>query len=376
MTRVDFFVSVWSIVGCLTLLYLLSGAVGDFRAAVLKRRRAKVLDVLAVVLFESEIEAEAVHKRAGRLSRGALLQVIQTLAVEINGQTRSRLQKLARTRGLERHIRRRGRSRRWRLRIQAAQLQYLIEDPTFDRRVFLNDRHPLVQARAIESLTVDQAAEHVELLVGLLASQETAVRRAARQILVNIGSPVVPALLEQLSEPMVSENDAVTLEILEVAANLPDPRLLQVLTTHSKASQADRRFMAVRALSSGRGTGAEEILIKNLGDGDERVRVAALEGLARLQAFTSVVEVGRLLRDRSWAVRRGAGAALDDLGAPGALVLRCSLNDSDPFARDMARKVLDARAAKSGINTVPVVVTGTESGLGRPRVTLSESVAR
>lgn len=375
MTRVDLFVGVWSIVGGLTLVYLLAGAVGDVRAVLLTRRRSKVLEVLAVVLFESEIEAEAVHQKAGRLSRGALLQVIQTLAVEINGQTRARLQTLARTRGLERHIRRRGRSRRWRLRIQAAQLQYLIEDPGFDRSVFLRDPHPLVQARAIESLTVEQATGHVDLLVELLASEETAVRRAARQTLVNIGSSVVPVLLERLSGSTAVGGDAVTLELLEVAANLPDPRLLQVLTTHSKAQQADRRFMAVRALSTGRGSGAEEILIENLTDDDERVRVAASEGLARLQAFAAVVEVGCLLSDSSWAVRRAAGTALDDLGAPGALVLRCSLSDSDPFARDMARKVLDARAARTGIRTIPVAAGGPESDPVSHRLALPEPVS-
>jgi hypothetical protein len=40
-------------------------------------------------------------------------------------------------------------------------------------------------------------------------------------------------------------------------------------------------------------------------------------------------------------VRQRAGLALKAIGAPGIITLRQALEDPDPFARDMARQVLD-----------------------------------
>ncbi len=75
--------------------------------------------------------------------------------------------------------------------------------------------------------------------------------------------------------------------------------------------------------------------------------MAALEGLDRLGAVAAVATVGRLLRDPSWFVRHAAGSALDNLGAPGHLMLRRYLTELDPFALDMARRVIDAREAQA-----------------------------
>jgi hypothetical protein len=53
-----------------------------------------------------------------------------------------------------------------------------------------------------------------------------------------------------------------------------------------------------------------------------------------------------MLSDPSWSVRRAAGRALDALGAAGHVVLRSHLFDEDRYARDMARQILDAAAAR------------------------------
>jgi HEAT repeat protein len=141
--------------------------------------------------------------------------------------------------------------------------------------------------------------------------------------------------------------------VLEIAANLSDPRLTLALRRHCQDQDPAIRQMAVRALISGRGARAEELLIEALDDSDARVRVAALEGLERLGMTRSVGAIGHCLGDRSWIVRRAAGAALDGLGAPGRLLLRSYLTHSDPFARDMARRTLDTGAVKTGVVSVP-----------------------
>ncbi len=367
--RIQLFTIAWSLVGLLTIVYLVAGLIFDITTGLIERRKQRVLAVLAVLLFESDAEANIVHQRAGQLPTRALLAVIQTLAFDLEGQAAQRLRTLVRTRGLERHIRRRARSWRWRRRIQAAQLHYLLDDAHFDRSVFLNDRHPLVRARAIESMTPNQAAPLVPELLGLLVGADAGLSWVIKQTLLGVGEAIVPDLIRFLNEwplgharpgasgPEVSWSEdsqpGHVLSVLEIAANLSDPRLTLALRRHCQDQDPVIRQMAVRALISGRGASAEELLIEALDDTDARVRVAALEGLERLGMTRSVGAIGHRLGDRSWIVRRAAGAALDGLGAPGRLLLRSYLTHSDPFARDMARRTLDTGAVKTGVVSVP-----------------------
>ncbi len=367
--RIQLFTIAWLLVGALTVVYLVAGLISDIATGLIERRKQRVLAVLAVLLFESDAEAKTVHQRAGQLPTRALLAVIQTLAFDLEGQAAQRLRTLVRTRGLERHIRRRAKSWRWRRRIQAAQLHYLIDDSDFDRSVFLNDRHPLVRARAIESLTPKQAAPLAPELLGSLIGADAGLSWVVKQALLGVGEAMVPDLIVFLNESPRGQSqsgqsqsgqsqsgDALPghiLSALEVAAHLSDPRLTLALRRHCQDSDPAIRRMAVRALTSGRGAGTQELLTEALNDTDSRVRVAALEGLERLHMTASVGAIGRCLGDRSWIVRRAAGGALDGLGAPGRLLLRSYLTHSDPFARDMARRTLDIGAVKTGVVSVP-----------------------
>ena len=105
--------------------------------------------------------------------------------------------------------------------------------------------------------------------------------------------------------------------------------------------------MAAKALGSGTGVGAIDVLNKLLDDDSPDVRANAIGGLQRLESHESVAAIGRRLSDSAWRVRRAAGYALDEMGAPGQLVLRRALEDADPYARDMARQVLDGSMAAS-----------------------------
>lgn len=349
MSRFQLFLGAWSLSFALAAFYIVWGSFNDVAKRVVARRRRRVLEVLSVVLFESDEDAERIHERAMEMPRRELLAVVQSLAVDLNGQARDRLQHLVRALGLERFIRRRARSRRWRMRVQAAQLQYLVEHPDFDRRRLLTDKHHIVRARAAESLTAQQAAEHVDELVDLLRDDSVAVRLAVQQKLLEVGSAAVPVLLDELY------GERHVLEALEVAANLADPRLVEALVGHARSEDPVVRATAARALGSGSGPGAGEMLEVLCGDDDPEVRVAAIEGLARMESQASVAIIGRLLGDRSWQVRRAAGLALDRLGPPGSLILRSHLDDLDPFARDMARQVLDAAAARDGVTLIPPI---------------------
>ncbi|MFT7600269.1 MAG: hypothetical protein ACI8TP_003210 [Acidimicrobiales bacterium] len=347
--RFTLFLSSWGLVGLLTFGYLLSGSIVDARVKRNRARREKVLEIIGIVLFETDAEAAALHDQVLTLPRGPLLAVLQSLAVDLDGNASLRLHQLVRSTGLELFIRRRARSRRWRMRVQAAQLQHLVTHPDFDRAALLDDRSTFVRARAAETLTSEQAAQHLDRLLELLGDKSTAVRLAAQHGILNAGAQAVPRLLEHLE----GDDDKAISLALDVAANLPDPRLVEILNEHAKAEDRLTMATAARVMGNGAGVITVALLEGMLDDHEPSVRVAAIDALARLGSMSSTIVIGKRLADRSFDVRRAAGYALDDLGASGRLVLRQHLDDPDRFGRDMARQILDAAAARSGLSTVP-----------------------
>ena len=347
--RLTIFLGSWGLVGVMTIVYLVSGAINDF---VVNRRRAareEVLEVLSIVLFETDSEASAVHERVLELQRGPLLAVVQSLAVDLDGLANQRLHQLVRSTGLEKFIRSRAESRRWRVRMQAAQLNHLVTHPDFDRESLLQDRNSLVRARTAESMSADHAAEHLDRLLELLSDPSPAVRISAQYSLLRAGDRAVPGLLEHLSD----DDDPMVLQALEVAANLPDPRLVEALSDRAESPNAGIRAMAAKVLGNGSGSVAVDVLYRLLSDEDSEVRATSIESLARLEVTSAVTRIGRCLSDVSYRVRRATGLALDELGPSGRLVLRRHLEDPDQFARDMARQVLDSASARLGVSLIP-----------------------
>ncbi len=349
MSRFELFVASWAIVGALVFVYLATGFVGDVRQRFVERRRKRVLSVIGVVLFETEDQAEAVYDQVSDLSRRALLDVLQNLAVDLDGQAQQRVRRLVRTTGLEQFIRRRCDARRWRIRIQAAQLHHLVDHPDFDRRRLLEDRHPMVRARAAEALTPAQAAAQLDVLLPMLSAPDTVVRLAAQSAVLAAGPAAVPRLVKRLRSTIDDP-----LSLLEVVANLSDPRLLEALAPHVSSPDPRARMLIAQALGNDAGVGGVDVLHELLHDPDETVRATAIDALARLDALASANRIAHLLGDPSFLVRRTAGAALDRLGATGRLALRRSLESEDRFARDMARQVLDSASARIGVSLLPV----------------------
>ncbi len=348
--RFQLFLAAWALFAVLVVGYLGYGSLADVGRFIIARRRRRTLSMLSVLLFESDREASAAYDAAGRVPRRVLLDVIQTLAVDLSGQANDRLRELTRVSGLQQFIVKRSRSRRWRMRIQAAQLQYLVVDPNFDRAALLADPHPLVRARAVESLDDTQGEEFLDLLLALLADSSVAVRLAAQQKILDVGTPAVPALQHHMRHC-----DQRLIEVLELAANLADPRLVETLDEHASAPDASMREMTAVALGNGVARLVAPILLRLMNDDSPAVRAAAVVSLGAVGDLASVTEIGRHLSDRSWAVRRACGVSLDRMGSAGRMVLRQHLSDPDPFARDMARQVLDSAAQRGLPGPSPLI---------------------
>ena len=151
----------------------------------------------------------------------------------------------------------------------------------------------------METLTSEQAVTHIDDLMQLLTDGSLAVRLAAQNSLLNAGAAAIEPLLAMLAEggPHIAE-------AMEVAADLPDPRLVAALTSYATAEDAHQREMAARALGSGTGVGAVQVLGGLLEDESPDVRANAIGGLLRLESHESVVAIGRCLSDPAWHVRR------------------------------------------------------------------------
>ena len=208
----------------------------------------------------------------------------------------------------------------------------------------------MVRARAALHLENDDSIAVADDLLRLLGDASPAVRFAAQQALLRSDGRIIEPLRRFLAD---EDQPGVGLA-LEVAANMPDPRLHRAIRTLARSTDAGRRALATAALDAE----AEGIALVRaaMGDEDEAVRVAAARAGRTLGDVTLCPDLGDRLSDRSWEVRLEAGRALASLGPVGALTLRRHVLDPDPYARDMARRTLDDIEAHEGRPVAPVLV--------------------
>lgn len=322
--------------------HVVAGVVHDRVVSSRRRRVEAVSEAITQILIADDATAATAAQEVIRLPRSVLVETLQRLAADLDGSGLQRLRHLAHGAGITAGVERSARSRRWRRRLRAAQLQHLLPDGHPRRRDLLSDRRPEVASRAMETLSPDDALAAVDVLLVQLGTANQAVQFAAQQALLRCDSRVTRPLVDYLS----GGDRAGTNLALEVAANLPSPELLRSFRRHAASVDPQRRRMVALSLASGCVVDADVVLADLLGDPDEEVRAAAAQAAGRVGAESLATRLGRCLSDPSWNVRRAAGGALEQLGAVGALVLRVHLGDDDLFARDMARQSLDAMVAQ------------------------------
>jgi hypothetical protein len=334
----------WTVAGFVGL-----GALHDVRERNVERRLAAARRALASVLFEDEETAAHAFPVLLQVPRSLLLDLVQNVAVDLGAAAQERLRGIVLDAHLARRIHLLQRRRSWRRRVQAAHLQHLLPDDDPRRTKLFDDPHPLVRARAAESLPREDVVVLAERLLHMLDDPVHTVRVGAQQALLRADARIAEPLCEYLwGEPGLGTSLA-----LEVAANLPDPRYGPVIVHHAADPDSVRRAMVARALGAGTALESAATLTALLRDTEADVRAAAAHAVASVGATELVGTLGEMLSDPSWVVRREAGRALDALGAPGAVVLRAHLFDEDRYARDMAKQILDAAAAR---HRMPAVI--------------------
>lgn len=329
--------------------YLILGSLLDLARWRSRRLTARATTLLGSALYDQHSDVGATIEVLHQIPTRVLLSVALRLSLDLDNQVHTRLVNIVATTGLTRRIRRLSRSRRWRRRQRAARLAHLLETKSDVRTRLLCDKHPRVRVSAIETLAAEHTLEHVELLLSMLDDDDFAVEYVAEEALLRGDGRIIENLIEHLD----NARGKGALHTLEVAATFRDPRLFDAIHQFSNSDDPRARRLVAHGLSAGSVTRGLPVLMRLLEDGDPRVRIAALEGVARLRVEELSARVGSLLADQSWEVRRHSGLALEGLGAAGVVVLRTALDSPDRFARDMARQVLDSLEASGRVAHVP-----------------------
>jgi HEAT repeat protein len=333
-----------AILGGVSALFVGGGFVHDRLDDRVNRQLAASRPALASILLEDP--ATDAYGRAtatlGRLPTRVLLGMVESMALDLGDDGYARLRELVAATGVGRRIQRTARSRSWRRRTQAAHVAHLLPDADPCRLRLLDDPHPLVRARAAESLPPQDVVARASQLLEMLDDPTQTVRVAAQQALLRGDARIAAAVCEYLW----SGARRGTSLALEIAANLPDPRYGPVLCSHAEDPDPTRRAMVARAIGAGVVLDGLPALEQLLDDPDADVRAAASGAVAALGGTELVGKLGFMITDPSWAVRREAARALDALGAAGEVVLRASLFDDDRYAREIARQILDISATR------------------------------
>lgn len=228
-------------------------------------------------------------------------------------------------------------SHRWTRRLKGVRLLTILGTGEGVVPALLEDPRAEVRSAAAAWTARHPSADGAAMLVWMLDDQALPCRLTAQASLIRLGPVAVPSITEHLQNPRPS---ALVLALI-VGARLNEPTLLGPALRHHDHADADVRAGVAEVLVSSGGAEAIRALEEFLSDPAAKVRATAADGLGALGHWPSAPRLAERLTDRAWEVRRAAGLALSRLNGPGRLYLQRALRNDDPFARDMARQVLD-----------------------------------
>lgn len=130
--------------------------------------------------------------------------------------------------------------------------------------------------------------------------------------------------------------------VVDAAGKLRVRSAIPQIERRLRSRVLDVRVAAARALGAMEAVESGSVLIATLRDDAWQVRAQAAHALGRARVYLAVEALTAMLSDPSWWVRRHSAYALGELGDSGHAALRLAADASaDPYARDIAREVLD-----------------------------------
>jgi len=311
-------------------------------------RLARAAQTVAAAAGGREPDRAAVAELA-RLPRAAQIHAFGQLGDNLVGTQKRELCRIAAQAGLIEKAESWCTAMRWGQRLRGARLLTLLGGGDDVVPLLLDDPRPEVRAQAAQWAGEHPKAASIDRLLTMLGDPETLCRFTVKDALMRVGRPAIEPLLRHLSE--ADGNPAA--EALELAAGIADPRFLRSGLALCRAPHVQTRSRAATLTGAIGGSQAIVVLTELLRDDAPEVRASSAKALGMLRHWPAAGALATCLRDPAWNVRLAAAVALRGLGAAGVLVLRKAMNDSDPFARDMACQVLELPADDALSFTVP-----------------------
>lgn len=307
---------------------------------ILDRLTAPRLARARTALYGGGFEKEDVERASAALRPlGPRLQVrlLIELARNLEGFGRDFVWDVARHTGIIRRAERMAHSRWWWRRLRGAEL--LTDFGTEEILVLslLRDPNAAVRAQAAALAAGHPSPAAVAALLTTLEDDSALCRFAAQDALLRLGVAAVPELAAYLERGTGSALAAA----LDVAIAVEHPAFLTAAPRLCEHPDPRVRSRAVTLLGVAGGVAGIDAARARLEDAAAPVRAAAAGALARLAHWPAAPAIADLLRDRAFEVRHAAGIALRELGSPGMLMLRRTRHDTNLFAADMARQVLE-----------------------------------
>ena len=230
-------------------------------------------------------------------------------------------------------------------------------------RAMLEEDEPALRREAALLLAKLADADSLEALLGRLG-RET-IPRVREALLTALGQlrakEALPAILQDVQSQHEGVSAAAAVAMARIVAKNGSPRqgraaLAEVLIARYRASQDASGSISLReALLSAMGAvgdlSAVEVLLDALQDHEARIRLAAVNGLAQLNATTSTPALAPLTGDPDRGVRQAAIVALGSLG--GQEYLSDILRRTDPTYEK------DAGVRQEAWNTVMKILPAT-----------------
>ncbi len=302
--------------------------------------RAALIDALNQESHGDGVLDAQFHDTFRRLPDQQQIDLFSSIATSLDGGQRASLTRFADELGLVEQAEGLCRSHFWWRRLHGCRMMTLVGAGEDVVPALFQDRNPEVRAQAAEWTSSHPTRENVAALVTQLAASSTLCRFSVQDSLLRLGTSAI----EPLAEYLATHDGAEVQAALEVAVGLAEHRFLAPALKLCRDPSPGVRALATALIGALGGDESLPILLELLDDPSADVRAAAAEALGRLGHVTSSPALALCLRDRAWDVRRAAALALRDFGAPGILYLRRALNDSDPYAADMAHQLLDISA--------------------------------
>jgi hypothetical protein len=229
----------------------------------------------------------------------------------------------------------------WRRELAARRLALLFS-PESRRalRAALPEGPGLVTAAAAAALARYHDLETLRWLLANPAALERRTHRARVTLLRTFGRRARTDLVAALQRGTGDAGmDRALIETLGLAGGFESHRAIE---RRLREGDAEQRVAAARALGRLQADDCATTLMGALQDEVWQVRAQAAWALGRTRAGIALLVLPARLTDPAWWVRRHAAYALREFGMEGRRELeRVAHGSPDPYARDMAREVLE-----------------------------------